>query len=144
MRPVEGEVVGLQCQRCRSRFFHVVFSGDTDMGTEGLGSLSSCDGRSVVVAEMTSEEWSAGNHGLDRFAVRIGKELGKTLHPVRLLSASNGARKLGVSFGSLLRRSPPASSAYSCPCCQPGEAHVFRRNVCWAVTVVGQLSFRST
>lgn len=143
MRRVEGEVIGLQCKRCRSRFFHVVFSGDTDMATEGLGSLSSCDGERVVVAEMTSEEWSAGNHGLEGFANRIGQELRQTLHPVRLLPTAIGAAKTGKSFGSFLRRTRPAGLAYSCACCRLGEAHIFRRNVHRHVTVVGELAFTS-
>lgn len=51
-RKVEGYVLTLKCRRCGSKFPHAIFSGDTDMATDGLISLTSVERKELVVGEL--------------------------------------------------------------------------------------------
>ena len=66
------------------RFPRFVFSGDTDMATEGLGSLTSWKGNEIILTEYSEEEWALCCQmnadfvkGSKMFEERVNRELGR-------------------------------------------------------------------
>ena len=123
MRSVEGDVVTLRCEQCGTTFHHFVFSGDTDMATAGLGSLSSCLGNDVVISEMTATEWNAAESGQKAFSTRVSEALGRDLATVSL--SAEETRKPFLS--RLFARRSPDVAGYACACCSGGRAREVRR-----------------
>ena len=71
-RKVEGYVLTLRCGDCAWDFPHAVFSGDTDMATNGLISLTSAERKELVFGEMTNEEFKLGEvEGANAACIRI-------------------------------------------------------------------------
>lgn len=133
MRPVQGDVVTLRCEQCRTTFHHFEFSGDTDMATSGLGSLTSCLGNDVVIAEMTPAEWNAGKDGEGAFSARISGALKRDLATVRLLEPKPNKSLFFYPFA----RRAPVSIQYACACCSGGRAREVRRATAHKFQAVG-------
>ena len=72
-------ILWLRSLRTGRRFPIILFSGDTDMATSGLGALSSTSGREVVATYLTSEEVCADlPTGLRIFEERMNARLGRS------------------------------------------------------------------
>jgi len=123
MRRVAGDVVTLRCEQCSTTFHHFVFSGDTDMATDGLGSLSSCLGNDVVIAEMTAAEWNAEERGEKAFSTRVSEALRRNLTTVSL-SAPEPKKRF---FPRIFTQRQPAVVQYACACCSGGRTRETRR-----------------
>lgn len=143
MRLVEGNVVALQCEQCSTTLHHFEFAGDTDMATDGLGSLSSCLGNDVVISEMTAAEWNAGELGQKAFSRRASEALRRDLRTVTLSTIEPQRRFFSLTFASR----KPTILQYACPCCSGGRSReVWRKTVDnfkaegGQITILGDLS----
>jgi hypothetical protein len=130
VRQFEGTVVMLQCHHCRAVFPHFVFSGETDMETQGLRALTVCAQNRVVIAEETAADLKASSdRGADGFRERMFEVLGRTdLCVVELLRterAKSGPKP--VSFQEFRKHYHPPKVIYSCCCCAGGEAETSDR-----------------
>lgn len=125
-RNVAGSVVNLRCQRCKCRFPHFIFEGETDAITFGLVSASSCSHNEVVLGEMAEEELRDFEAGLQGFEQRLSVRFGRPdFRVVKLLRAETTDGPLrGLSFQDFRRRYRTPRLVYACPCCRQGEAHV--------------------
>nr|WP_295111555.1 hypothetical protein [uncultured Caulobacter sp.] len=122
-RRVEGYVLTLKCRRCGSKSPHAVFSGDTDMATDGLISLTSGERNELVVGELTAEEWTLEENARDSAACqRVSVALARTdLRPVRVIRWENSQPIAGLPFALFRKAYKPPVGVYSCPKCG-GEA----------------------
>ena len=57
-RRIEASVVRLRCSTCEAVFPHLVFSGENDVTTSQLCSLSSSNTNEVVAVEAEAAEWN--------------------------------------------------------------------------------------
>ena len=74
MNEANMSILWLRSLRTGRRFPAVLFSGDTDMATNGLFSLSSISGAEVVVTELFGEDYTASTPSLEaRFNARLGR-----------------------------------------------------------------------
>lgn len=113
-RRIDGYVLRLRCERCERKFPHVIFSGDTDMATDGLCSLTAVGQDEVVIGEFDASERSLDYDGAEsEFGERISRLLGRNdLRVVRLLRSEPSSSPREMSFRLF----------YSCPICPSGEA----------------------
>jgi hypothetical protein len=124
-RQVEGYIVTLQCAVCGRQFPHFRPAGDADTDTAGVGSLSSCEENTVVVAELSpteSNEFEGG--GAKAFEERLAKQLGRAdLRSVRLLRVEKTELPAGgPSFQDFRKQYAPPILVYTCVCCLGGES----------------------
>lgn len=124
-RKIDGTVVILQCSNCGTAFPHFLFSGEGDVDTAGLYSVSSCKKNEIVLGEMESNEW---NHfddgGILSFEARISKQLGRDdLRSTRLLRLEKGnGVATGVNFREFIKTYRSPIQVFSCICCASGES----------------------
>lgn len=126
-RRVEGDVLRLKCDSCGKEFAHFQFSGDSDVSTAGLGSLSSCARGDVVLASMEASEWNDyEGGGTGHFAQRISASLRRDdLRFIRLVRAVPQAPSArGMSFSAYSEVYKPPKLIFSCACCGTGESQV--------------------
>jgi len=120
-RKIEGTVVSLDCQDCGRISPHLIFSGDTDMATIGLASLTSMAANEIVVVEAEVSELTEGTGNM--LEARVNKQLSRDdLRFVRLLQVSGTAEAEGLSFQEFRKAVRPPSRTYSCPKCGAGKA----------------------
>jgi hypothetical protein len=125
LRRVSGTVLKLHCSSCRKTFPHFSFSGDTDMVTLGLGSVTSCERNEVVLAEFSAGEWNDLEvDGAARFERRLRKLLDRDdLRVVRLLAVEETATVArGVSSQKFLKQYRPPNLVFSCANCEGGQS----------------------
>ncbi len=82
-RRAEVEVRQVVCDECSRLFPSLGLVGDTDMATDGLCALTAADRQAVALAEMTVEEWNAGEAGFATIEKRVSEETGR--RPWRVL-----------------------------------------------------------
>lgn len=123
-RKIDGYVLRLKCSRCNHEFPHVVFSGDTDMVTMGLSSLTAPEANEVIIGELSIAEYKLGfDAGLQAFEQRISETLQRTdLRTVRLLRSEVEQPPKGISFQAFRQQYKPPRIFYSCAACMIGEA----------------------
>lgn len=111
----------LRCGACRRHIPHVVFEGDTDMATAGLGALTALSRPEVVLARLTGPEWNLGEVGTALFQARIARQLDRAdlVIPTVKRRERREVRRRVAAFGP-----PPVETltVYQCPCCPEGEA----------------------
>ncbi len=114
-RGVDGYVIWLKSRRTGRLFPSIVFSGDTDMATEGFIALTSTERVEIVVTEMTGPEWNDQENGDKACARRVNQALGRTdLRAVRLLRAEETFEApKGISFQEYQRLYTPPRYVYS-------------------------------
>lgn len=96
-RIAEGTVLILDCQDCRRTSPHLIFSGDSDMATLALASLTSVADDEIVILEAEQSEWSdETGRSLEARANRLLSR--DDLRFVRLLHAEEIAPSAGQSF----------------------------------------------
>ena len=121
MRTFGGTVSTLDCRECGNSTPHLVFSGDTDMDTMNLVSLSSMFADEVVVVEATGSEWI--DESGQMIESRANRSLSRTdLRFVRLLRAAYTTTAKERDFQEFLKAHRPPSLIYACPKCSGGEA----------------------
>jgi hypothetical protein len=127
-RPVTGTVLELICSVCKKTFPHFRYSGDTDMLTLGLASVTSCEKNEVVLAELTADEFRLAANGEQPFEQRLQNQLNRNdLRVVRLISVQDKPTPLhGERFQDFQKRYSPATLVYSCACCAEGISRVER------------------
>ncbi|MBN9547083.1 MAG: hypothetical protein J0I19_16580 [Alphaproteobacteria bacterium] len=123
---IEGEVSALLCRSCGKHTPYLTLSGDTDMVTNGLVSLSSIERNEIVVAD------THGNELRDKDGAatlgRVSGQLNRSdLRIVRLLRAESLDVKAGPGFQAFVENHRPPSMIFSCPHCLTGEAKVEKR-----------------
>ena len=120
-RKVEGTVSILDCPTCGEASPHLIFSGDTDMVTTGLASLTSVAANEVVITEAEPPEWS--DQTGQELEGRVNRLLDRDdLRFVRLLRAEEIAYTAGLSFQDFRKVYREPRLTYSCPKCSVGEA----------------------
>jgi hypothetical protein len=127
---------------------HPIFSGDTDMATTGLASLTSSTANEIAVFEAEPAEWS--DQTGSSIEVRINKLLGRDdLRFVQLIRAEEISYPEGVSFQDFRKLYREPRLIYSCPKCGVGEAVSDRsltlseyRDEGGQLTLLGELEFR--
>lgn len=121
MRKVEGLVVSLDCQDCGGISPHLIFSGDADMATMGLASLTSMAANEIVIVEAEASEFTEGTGSM--LEARVNKQLSRDdLRFVRLLQITGSSEAEGLSFQEFRKAIRPPSHTYSCPKCGIGKA----------------------
>lgn len=96
---------------------HLTLSGDTDMVTAGVGSLSSVAANGIVMAEMTSDELRVG--ALGQFQSRINALLHRSdLRSVALRRVEEGATTAGLSFREFQKAYVSRRLVFACPVCE--------------------------
>jgi len=122
-RKVEGYVLTLKCRRCGAKFPHAVFSGDTDMATDGLVSLTSVERNELVFGELTADEWKLEDaKRVSAACQRISGALARTdLRSVMVVRWQKSQSIAGLSFAAFRKTYKPPVGVYSCPHCG-GEA----------------------
>jgi hypothetical protein len=125
-RRVECSVLTLRCRRCAAEFPHVVFSGDTDMATNGLCSLTAVGVDEVVIGELNGDEWKLGFTGaVAAFKARVSAALARgDLRDVPLVGteAESGEPNCTRSFVIFRRLYAKPRALYGCAVCDEGEA----------------------
>lgn len=123
-RKIDGYVLKLKCSRCNHEFPHVVFSGDTDMVTMGLSSLTAPAANEVIIGELNGAEYKLGfDGGLLAFEQRISEVLHRPdLRTVRLIRSEAEQPPKGTSFQAFRQQYKPPRIIYSCAACMVGEA----------------------
>lgn len=115
-RYVEGVVSVLQCEAEGHLTPHLIFSGDTDMVTTGLGSLSSVVANEIVLAELDASELT--DRPADAFERRINELLGRDdLRSVQLLRVERQDIPPELSFQEFQRAYSPPRLIFACPRC---------------------------
>ncbi len=117
MRPwIEGTVSILRCEGEGHLTPNLTFTGDTDMVTEGLASLSSVIRDEIVVAEMAPQEFD--DEGGNAFQGRINSLLDRTdLRFVRLRRVETATPPAGSSFQDFRQTYAPPRLVFACPRC---------------------------
>lgn len=115
----------LRCESCRREFPQVVFTGDTDMLTAGLASLTALTHNEVVLARLTGAEYNLGKAGASLFQDRIALQLSRTdLALVKIKRWETFTKKPKiVRFGFPLTE---MIGVYECLYCPEGEARTFK------------------
>jgi len=127
MRRVNGEVLTLRCTSCLATFPTFVFSGDTDMATDGLEGATSFEPPSVALGELTAGEWREGYEaGRALFAKRVSLEQGAEFVALSVARWIEGPSGNGLSFQEFQKIYRPNAPVYRCPLCG-GEAPVIAR-----------------
>jgi hypothetical protein len=122
---VNGTVLRLRCNQCRSTFPDFQFSGETDTETAGLGCAASCRNGDLIIASMTDVESNRyDTFGRETFEARIAELLKRPdLRVARLLRVERrGPSGKGMSFLRFVKVSKPPLLIFSCICCADGEA----------------------
>lgn len=120
-RKIEGIVSILDCQNCQQTSPHMIFSGDTDMATSGLTSLTSATANEIVILETDSSEWN-GETGQD-VENGVNKQMSRDdLRFVRLLEVEKVAYPAGLGFQDFRKVYREPRLTYSCPKCRDGKA----------------------
>jgi hypothetical protein len=152
-RTLEGDVLRLRCARCKGTFLHIVFSGDTDMVTLDLCSLTAAGKDEVVVGQLDPAEFSLGyERSLSAFNERISDLLRRDdLRVVRFLRAEQSPHPKGTSFRLSREKYIAPKMIYACPLCSSGEAQAIEkidlrrfRETGGRITIVGSLEFKSS
>jgi len=147
-RIVEGTVSILDCRECGRTSPHLIFSGDTDMATMGLASLTSVVADEIVILESEQSECcDKTGRGLEARANRMLSR--HDLRFVRLLHAEKIEPSAGQSFQEFREVYRAPNLTYSCPKCGVGEAVAGRsatlseyRSEGGQFTVFGELELR--
>ena len=152
LRRVSGTVLRLRCSSCQKTFPHFSFFGDTDMATQGLGSVTSFERNEIVLAEFSPDEWNNFEvDGTERFERRLRKLLDRDdLRVVRLRAVEETAEAArGASFQEFLKQYRPSSLVFSCACCEGGQSRPIGETTVeefeqagGKISVVGRLSTR--
>jgi len=118
---VECSVSILRCSECGEHWPNMTFSGDTDMVTAGLGSLSSRALNELVIAELSPHEFTDTTG--QALGERISNQLGRTdLRSIRLLRSEQAPIAAGTSFQQFREKYEPPRLVFVCPDCEGGEA----------------------
>ena len=121
VRWIEASVSMLLCSKMGHKVPHVTFSGDTDMATAGLASVSSISKSEIVVGAMTPPEL-ADETGL-LFENRMNAELGRDdLRFARLLRIDQADSPAGLSFQEFQKVYVAPRLVFACPRCVSEEA----------------------
>jgi hypothetical protein len=117
MKPwIEGTVSILQCAGHHHLTPHLTFSGDSDMVTLGLASLSSIVANEIVVAEMIGGELADGES--DALQNRINRLLVRDdLRSLRLRRVEAAPASAGTSFQQFRQAYSPPRLVFQCPRC---------------------------
>jgi Zn finger protein HypA/HybF involved in hydrogenase expression len=115
-RYIEGSISVLRCKAEGHLTPHLTFSGDTDMVTADLGSLSSVSADEVVVVELGPGE--LGDVPTDRFECRINALLDRDdLRFVRLRRVERDETPAGLSFQEYQKAYSSHRLIFACPRC---------------------------
>jgi hypothetical protein len=115
-RWIEGIVSSLRCEGGGHITPHLTFSGDTDMVTAELTSLSSVTADEIVVAEMIDGELE--DFGSDAVQTRVNNLLARDdLRIVRLRRVEAHTAPTGVSFQEFRQTYIPPRLIFACPQC---------------------------
>lgn len=115
-RWIEGAVSILRCEVAGHLTPHLTISGDTDMMTIGIASLSSVAADEIVVAELTASELVA--HADKVFESRINSLLNRDdLRIVQVRRQEAGAVPAGLSFQDFQKAYRPPALVFACPHC---------------------------
>ena len=127
---------------------HFVFSGDTDMATAGLGSLSSVVAHEIVLAEMDSTELTDGP--ARAFESRINGLLGRDdLRSVKLRRVEQQDIPAGSSFQEFQKVYSPPRLIFACPRCDADATAVRTESIQGyeraggKIRLIGDLTLRS-
>ena len=121
---VHGTVKIATCQLCNSSIPFFEFEVETDIGSVGLCSAAQCNSLSVVIAEITMDEWRELASGkLSYLPCRLSDAIGmkdlNILHIKRVDRSPEPA--MGIPFSEYRKLYKPPVVIYSCPCCDAGE-----------------------
>lgn len=120
MRRVEGNVLILQCNKCRSIFPAVQFSGDTDMVTHHLVAATAMSGNRVALGEAQLDEAPSYGLALRQFADHTGRQLQASFKPVSLRESEPSMAPVGVSFREFAGSYRPPRLTFDCIHCSGG------------------------
>jgi hypothetical protein len=124
-RWVEATILSVECASCRAISAHLIFSGDTDMATDGLLCLTSIRNNELVVAEAEGQELADPTGS--GFARRVNGALGRDdLRFIRLIEVVQNTATSGQSFQAFRETYQPPRLRFSCPRCGSGSADVVR------------------
>jgi len=147
-RYIEGAVSVLQCETEGHLTPHLVFSGDTDMATAGLGSLSSVVADEIVLAELDSTELTDGP--ADAFESRINELLGRDdLRSVQLRRVEREDIPAGSSFQEFQKAYLPPRLIFACPRCNADATAIRTESIQGyeraggTIRLIGDLTLRS-
>ena len=143
VRWINASVSMLLCSKVGHKVPYVTFSGDTDMVTAGLASVSSISKSEIVVGEMTPPEL-ADKTGL-LFENRMNAELGRDdLRIARLLRIDEADIPAGLSFQEFQRGYVAPRLVFACPRCISEEAiQTERQTLADYVYAGGMLTMRT-
>jgi hypothetical protein len=117
---IEGSVSILRCSECGEDWPQVTFSGDTDMTTSGLASLSSHVCNEVVIAEMSASEFADTTGRV--LEERINRQLRRSdLRSIQVLRSEPAPIADGLSFQEFRKVYEPPRLVFACPDCDEGE-----------------------
>ena len=120
MRRVEGSVLILQCNKCRSIFPAVQFSGDTDMVTLDLVAATALSGNRVALGEVQVDKAQSYGSALRQFANHISRKLQGSFKPVSLRKSEPSMAPVGVSFREFASSYRPPRLTFDCIHCSGG------------------------
>lgn len=125
VRRVEGMVQRVRCNTCAAGFPTFVFSGDTDMATDGLVAVTAIDTGTLAIGAATDEEYRAGYPALRLLlAERVSRELDHRMVAIDVARYEPGlSRTAGKPFQQFRESYRPPEAIYACPVCG-GEARV--------------------
>jgi hypothetical protein len=122
MRYVEGSIYELFCSTCDTKIPLFIFSGDTDMATDGLVSAGSNSENTVAIVEVLSDEYTLNGYAFDKIGKRFSMLFGRDdFHFVQFLRAEDVEIPNTTSFGEFRAHYKPPIAVFSCPCCAGGE-----------------------
>lgn len=115
----------VRCNICAAGFPTFVFSGDTDMATDGLVAVTAVDTGALVLGAATDEEYRAGYLVSRRLlAERVSRELDHFMVAVDVARYEPHASQAGSKNFQQFRESySPPEVIYACPVCG-GDARV--------------------
>lgn len=122
---IRGSVKLIRCINCGSGLPLFEFDTETDTGAIGLCSAAQCNGRTIIIAETTLEEWNGLQSGnfislRSRLISTSGIPDLQILHVKRIERKSRPSA--GISFSEFKKLYQPPVVIYDCPCCADGEA----------------------
>lgn len=108
-KKIEGSILWLKCKNCSAEFPSFVFSGETDMSTAGLRTLTNLESKRLYIYEEPNTS-------------ACGSE-------VELISVKEEKSVPGESFQEFQRRFHEKKPCYfyKCICCADGTASVTSR-----------------
>jgi hypothetical protein len=123
VRFIEGYINKLDCRSCKALSYGFTFSGDTDMATQGLASLTSVITNELILFEMTGSEWnnySDQTSAEHRISILLKRDDLRAALFLRTEDTSPNGK--GINFQEFRKNYKPPAVIYKCPICETGEA----------------------